>query len=193
MTKNLENIFLRLDCFGPDARVKPSSVETHAEFTPDSLKKRAQTTGGALVGAETPIRQAKQQQQHTNTKCFAGGLWKPVASLDSTTEPRTPNVQYKKPPDVKVTEQAWKHKRKRKSGVSPPLHPVIYNAIRGRGANRKTSKQTPYKNVWQDCRLMEKAKKIKGRKIGENFHLFTVSAPMQSKKACLTLQTPKED
>ena len=46
MTKNLENIFLRLDCFGPDARVKPSSVETHATFTPDSLKKEHKQQAG---------------------------------------------------------------------------------------------------------------------------------------------------
>ena len=34
MTKNLEKIFRYLRCFGPDAWVGPSSVETHANFTP---------------------------------------------------------------------------------------------------------------------------------------------------------------
>ena len=115
MTKNLENIFLRLDCFGPDARLRPSSVETHAEFTPDSLKKRAQKTGGALVGAETPIRQAKQQQQHMNTKCFAGVSENPQRPRTRQHSHVPPTYSTKKnPPDVKVTDRLGNGKGKGK-------------------------------------------------------------------------------
>ena len=61
-TKNLKKIFQKLqNCFGPPAWVGPSSVETHADFAPDSGNE-TQTTGGAPWSRETPTRQAKQKR-----------------------------------------------------------------------------------------------------------------------------------
>ena len=88
------------NCFGPPAWVGPSSVETHADFAPDSGNE-TQTTGGAPWSRETPTRQAKQKR----IQYVLLGVSELTPSVPGSTRSQVPPTTYtKNPPEATLTE-----------------------------------------------------------------------------------------